>query len=68
MTQLNSTFGKEPFDNRQTPFIWEGPKGSKVTVWVGEHYHQGNWLALEPHPEEAIDEAIKRTKKSSPNI
>ena len=30
------------------PFWWETPKGDKILVWNGEHYHFGNELGIVP--------------------
>ena len=37
-----------PLGRQQTGFWWESPKGDKVLVWSGEHYHFGNELGLSP--------------------
>ncbi len=66
ITQINATHGKEPLEGRQKPFIWEGPKGGRVTVWIAEHYHTGNFLGLEPFPEESINDALERAAERLP--
>ncbi|MBQ9415721.1 MAG: hypothetical protein IJU20_02635 [Clostridia bacterium] len=66
MSQLNSTHGREPFDHRQTPFIWESPRGQRLPVWIGEHYNQGNWCGLEPYLEETLEDALKRAEEQLP--
>lgn len=40
--------GIYPLFKNQLPFWWESPKGEKLLVWSGEHYHFGNELAISP--------------------
>lgn len=35
-----------PLFKKQTPFYWETPKGNKILVWNGEHYHFGNEFGI----------------------
>ncbi len=46
---LHPHHGMFPLYKKQMPFFWEGPKGGKVLVWNGEHYHLGNELFLAPY-------------------
>lgn len=41
--------GVFPLYKKIMPFYWESPKGNKVLVWNGEHYHFGNDMFLAPH-------------------
>lgn len=41
--------GVFPLYKKVMPFYWESPKGNKVLVWSGEHYHFGNDMFLAPH-------------------
>ena len=41
--------GMFPLYKKQIPFYWETPKGNKILVWNGEHYHFGNELHFTPH-------------------
>ncbi len=43
---LHPHHGMFPLYKKQMPFYWEGPKGGKVLMWNGEHYHFGNELFL----------------------
>lgn len=46
---LHPHHGMFPLFKKQIPFYWETPKGNKVLVWNGEHYHVGNELFLAPY-------------------
>lgn len=46
---LHPHHGMFPLYKKMVPFYWESPKGNKVLVWNGEHYHFGNELFLSPH-------------------
>jgi Glycosyl hydrolases family 38 N-terminal domain./Glycosyl hydrolases family 38 C-terminal domain. len=46
---LHPHHGMFPLYKKQIPFYWQGPKGKKVLVWNGEHYHFGNELYFAPH-------------------
>ena len=46
---LHPHHGMFPLYKKQQPFYWKGPKGGKVLVWGGEHYHMGNEMFLCPH-------------------
>ncbi|QHQ59931.1 glycosyl hydrolase [Anaerocolumna sedimenticola] len=46
---LHPHHGMFPLYKKQIPFYWESPKGNKVLVWNGEHYHFGNELHFAPH-------------------
>jgi hypothetical protein len=46
---LHPHHGMFPLYKKQIPFFWESPKGKKVLVWNGEHYHFGNELFFAPH-------------------
>lgn len=41
--------GMFPLYKKKIPFFWESPKGNKVLVWSGEHYHFGNELQFAPN-------------------
>jgi hypothetical protein len=45
---LHPHHGMFPLYKKQQPFYWESPKGEKVLVWNGEHYHFGNELFFAP--------------------
>ncbi|MNO57979.1 hypothetical protein D3C76_485280 [compost metagenome] len=45
---LHPHHGMFPLYKKQRPFYWESPKGEKVLVWNGEHYHFGNELFFAP--------------------
>lgn len=46
---LHPHHGMFPLYKKQIPFYWESPKGNKILVWNGEHYHFGNELQFAPH-------------------
>ncbi len=46
---LHPHHGMFPLYKKVMPFYWESPKGNKVLVWNGEHYHFGNEMFLSPH-------------------
>ncbi len=46
---LHPHHGMFPLYKKQLPFYWESPKGNKILVWNGEHYHFGNELHFAPH-------------------
>lgn len=46
---LHPHHGMFPLYRKVMPFYWESPKGNKVLVWNGEHYHFGNEMFLSPH-------------------
>lgn len=41
--------GMFPLYKKMMPFYWQSPKGNKILVWNGEHYHFGNDMFLAPH-------------------
>lgn len=41
--------GVFPLYKKIMPFYWQSPKGNKILVWNGEHYHFGNEMFLAPH-------------------
>lgn len=43
---VHTHHGMFPLGRKQIPFYWETPKGNKVLVWNGEHYHIGNELGV----------------------
>lgn len=45
---LHPHHGMFPLYRKQIPFYWVSPKGNKVLVWNGEHYHIGNELHFAP--------------------
>ncbi len=47
-TCIHTHHGMFPLGRQQTGFWWETPKGDRVLVWSGEHYHFGNELGLSP--------------------
>ncbi|MBS6194070.1 MAG: hypothetical protein KH828_00635 [Clostridiales bacterium] len=46
---LHPHHGMFPLYKKVMPFYWEGPKGNRILVWNGEHYHFGNEMFLAPH-------------------
>lgn len=46
---LHPHHGMFPLYKKMMPFYWETPKGNKVLVWNGEHYHFGNELHFAPN-------------------
>ena len=46
-TCIHTHHGMFPL-KRHTPFWWETPRGDRVLVWNGEHYHYGNELGIVP--------------------
>ena len=47
-TCIHTHHGKYPLGRTQIPFWWETPRGDRLLVWSGEHYHFGNELGLVP--------------------
>jgi hypothetical protein len=47
-TCIHTHHGMYPLGGTQIPFWWETPKGDRVLVWSGEHYHFGNELGIVP--------------------
>ncbi|NNG15120.1 MAG: glycoside hydrolase, partial [Gemmatimonadales bacterium] len=47
-TCIHTHHGMFPLGRTQVPFWWETPKGDRVLVWSGEHYHFGNELGVVP--------------------
>ncbi|HYW68588.1 MAG TPA: glycoside hydrolase, partial [bacterium] len=47
-TCVHTHHGMYPLGAKQVPFWWETPRGDRVLVWSGEHYHHGNVLGLVP--------------------
>ena len=47
-TCIHTHHGMHPLGGTQLPFWWETPKGDRVLVWSGEHYHFGNELGIVP--------------------
>jgi hypothetical protein len=47
-TCIHTHHGMYPLGRRHVPFWWETPKGDRILVWNGEHYHYGNELGLVP--------------------
>jgi len=47
-TCIHTHHGMYPLGEKQVPFWWETPRGDRVLVWSGEHYHFGNELGLVP--------------------
>ena len=45
---VHTHHGMFPIGKKQTPFYWETPKGDRVLVWNGDHYHLGNELGFAP--------------------
>ncbi len=45
---VHTHHGMYPLGRKQVPFWWETPRGDRVLVWNGEHYHFGNELGLVP--------------------
>lgn len=43
---IHTHHGYYPLFKKQTAFYWKSPKGNKILVWNGEHYHIGNELGL----------------------
>ncbi len=46
---LHPHHGMFPLYKKVMPFYWESPKGNRILVWNGEHYHFGNEMFLSPH-------------------
>lgn len=46
---IHGHHGMYPLFKNQLPFWWESPKGEKLLVWSGEHYHFGNELGIVPN-------------------
>lgn len=46
---LHPHHGMFPLYKKAMPFYWETPKGNRILVWNGDHYHLGNELFLAPH-------------------
>ena len=47
-TCIHTHHGQYPLGRRHIPFWWETPRGNRLLVWNGEHYHYGNELGLVP--------------------
>jgi hypothetical protein len=47
-TCIHTHHGMFPLGRTQVPFWWETPKGDRILVWSGEHYHFGNELGVVP--------------------
>lgn len=65
---LHPHHGMFPLYKKQIPFYWESPKGNKILVWNGEHYHFGNELHFAPHAGTSylvFDEYTKMMKADS---
>ena len=43
---IHTHHGMYPLFKKQTPFYWKTPKGNKILVWNGEHYHFGNEFGI----------------------
>ncbi|WP_067625132.1 hypothetical protein [Alicyclobacillus acidiphilus] len=61
---VHTHHGMYPGFRNQTPFWWVTPRGDKLLVWNGEHYHLGNRLGLAPNAitSEAIATAEARVE------
>ena len=46
---LHPHHGMFPLYKKVIPFYWETPKGNRILVWNGEHYHLGNEMFFSPH-------------------
>lgn len=46
---LHPHHGMFPLYRKVMPFYWESPKGNRILVWNGDHYHLGNEMFLPPH-------------------
>ena len=64
---LHPHHGMFPLYKKQLPFYWESPKGNKVLVWNGEHYHFGNELQFSPHAGTSYMIFDEYTKKMQAN-
>ncbi len=50
---------------RPTPLYWAAPEGSRVLMWHGEHYMQGNSLGLDqPGAEERVAAYLHRLEEA----
>jgi len=47
-TCIHTHHGMYPLGAKQVPFWWETPRGDRLLVWSGEHYHFGNELGIVP--------------------
>jgi hypothetical protein len=47
-TCVHTHHGMYPLGRQQAGFWWESPRGERVLVWSGEHYHFGNELGIAP--------------------
>jgi hypothetical protein len=47
-TCIHTHHGMFPLGRQQVAFWWETPRGDRLLVWSGEHYHFGNELGLVP--------------------
>ncbi|UCH83175.1 MAG: glycoside hydrolase, partial [Candidatus Latescibacterota bacterium] len=45
---IHTHHGMYPLGRQQIPFWWETPRGNRILVWSGEHYHFGNELGIVP--------------------
>lgn len=46
---LHPHHGMFPLYKKVMPFYWESPRGNRILVWNGDHYHLGNEMFLPPH-------------------
>lgn len=46
---IHTHHGMFPLNKKQTPFYWETPKGNRILVWIGDHYHLGNEFVIAPN-------------------
>ena len=46
---LHPHHGMFPLYKKTMPFYWESPKGHRILVWNGDHYHLGNEMFMAPH-------------------
>jgi glycosyl hydrolase family 38 len=47
-TCINTHHGGRPFNKRNVPFYWRGPKDGRVLTWEGQTYHKANLYGLVP--------------------
>lgn len=48
-TALHPHHGMFPLYKKVQPYYWETPKGNKLLMWNGDHYHVGNEMFFSPH-------------------
>ncbi|MCX7970129.1 MAG: glycosyl hydrolase [Negativicutes bacterium] len=46
LTCLHTHHGYHPTGRKQRPFFWQTPRQRKLLVWLGDHYHLGNEMAI----------------------